>query len=55
MSGNPDRLPEPTPQQIALGLEAIRRTLNGEKILLRRDGEGRLCVIPVAQDEIERA
>lgn len=53
--GHPDRLPEPTPEQTALGFEAIRRALDGEELQLRTDREGRLCVVPLRHDEVERA
>lgn len=51
----PDRLPEPTQEQVALALEAARRALDGEEVRLRRDGEGRLCVVPLKRGDVERA
>jgi len=50
-----DRLPEPEQQQVALGMEAVRRALAGEKVKLWRDSEGRLCVMPVEEGSVERA
>jgi len=50
-----ERLPEPKQEQVALGMEAVRRALAGENLLLRRDGEGRLCVVPLDVSDVERA
>jgi len=50
-----DRLPEPTAEQTRLGMEAVRRALDGEEVRLRRDGEGRLCVVPLKRGDVERA
>ena len=50
-----DRLPEPEPEQTALGMEAVRRALAGENLLLRTDRHGRLCVVPLEASEVQRA
>jgi len=52
---HPERRPEPDKKQVALALEAARRALDGEEVRLRRDGEGRLCVVPLQRGEVERA
>lgn len=54
----PDRLPEPTQQQIALALEVARRALDGERVQLYavQDGDQRrLRARPVEMGEIEEA
>jgi len=50
-----ERLPEPEPEQTALGMEAVRRALAGEDVRLFRDAEGRLCVMPIQRGEVQRA
>jgi len=51
-----ERLPEPTPEQIALGFEAMRRALDDEEVRLYSDEQGRLCVVVVERKgEVERA
>lgn len=50
-----NRLPDPDPEQTRLGMEAVRRALAGEKVKLWRDSEGRLCVVPVEEGDVERA
>jgi len=54
-SNEVERLPEPTPEQVALIFEAGRRALNGEEIQLRTDRENRLCVVPLDHEDVERA
>jgi hypothetical protein len=48
------RLPEPEPEQTALGMEAVRRALAGEEIRLYSDEQNRLCVVPLNRGDVER-
>ena len=54
-NGEVKRLPEPTAKQTALGMEAVRRALDGEELRLWSDDNGRLCVVPVERGNLERA
>jgi len=48
----PERLPEPSPEQTRLGMEAIRRALDGDEIRLYNESEGRLRVTRVDKERV---
>jgi hypothetical protein len=52
---HPDRLPDPSAQQVSLALEAARRALDGEEVRMYRNNDGRLVVQYVHKSAPESA
>jgi hypothetical protein len=52
---HPDRLPEPSSEEVGLGIEAVRQALDGKEVRMYRNNSGDLSVQYVSKSKPQTA
>jgi len=52
---HPDRLPEPSAEQVGLAIEAVRQVLDGKEARLYRNKHGDFCVKYIHTSDPQKA